>query len=217
MHTDVRAWSAGSRPSRSDLTHGLVSRSGGVPGESQQLRERVRRFVVPPVPISQVAVLLSSGDPQRSDRLRGNGAAVVWGSQRRSDQAGPAGEPGPRRGRSLAQAGRNAPGRAMTRLAERIEAMVRARVRPVTTEVRSTAAHSVLRSTHLTRDADLVLPAFAVFGTEATGNSRDAVNQTLRSLAPRPRRRRPSSVRTSRRAGRGQPRKGRVAQRARRP
>ena len=55
----------------------------------------------------------------------------------------------------LAQAGRNAPGRAMTRLAERIEAMVRARVRPVTTEVRSTAAHSVLRSTHLTR-LDLV-------------------------------------------------------------
>lgn len=59
------------------------------------------------------------------------------------------------------------PRAAIERLAVRLEQVVRARIRPVTAQSRSRAAGAVLRSAHLTRDALLDLPAFAVFGPES--------------------------------------------------
>lgn len=57
---------------------------------------------------------------------------------------------------------------AVVRLAERLEQVVRGRGRPVTAQARSYAARAVLRSEHLSKAAVLALPAFAVFGAEAS-------------------------------------------------
>jgi hypothetical protein len=56
---------------------------------------------------------------------------------------------------------------AVAGLAGRLEAVLRERVRPLTAQARSQAAQSVLRSRHMSKEAVLALPAFAVFGAEA--------------------------------------------------
>jgi len=82
----------------------------------------------------------------------------------------------------LARGGRNNPERALHRLAQRMQSVLRAQPRPVSAQARSQACRAVLHSRFLTRDAVLDVPAFAVFGPEASGSFWGPRNTTLATI-----------------------------------